>query len=79
MAIKEIQRAAKVNGRQVSKELLEKVMEAFGARSRGAENDAHSKTLPQIEVETASKRGTMLDIFRIPYLRKRAIIMSYVW
>lgn len=38
-----------------------------------------SRALLQIEVETASKRGTMLDILRIPYLRKRAIIMSFVW
>ncbi|XP_005912373.1 solute carrier family 22 member 13b [Haplochromis burtoni] len=55
-AIKEIQRAAKVNKRNVSKDLLEK-----------------------LEDETTIKRGNMLDIFRISYLRKRALIMSYVW
>ncbi|XP_039900447.1 solute carrier family 22 member 13b [Simochromis diagramma] len=55
-AIKEIQRAAKVNKRKVSKDLLEK-----------------------LEDETTIKRGNMLDIFRISYLRKRALIMSYVW
>uniref|UniRef100_A0A3P9CV90 Solute carrier family 22 member 13b n=1 Tax=Maylandia zebra TaxID=106582 RepID=A0A3P9CV90_9CICH len=55
-AIKEIQRAAKVNKRNVSKDLLEK-----------------------LEDETTIKRGNMLDIFRISYLRKRALIMSYVF
>ncbi|KAM6970924.1 solute carrier family 22 member 13b [Tautogolabrus adspersus] len=55
-AIKEVRRAAKVNGRKVPEELLDKM-----------------------EVEETSKRGNMLDIFKIPYLRKRALIMSYVW
>ncbi|XP_071754759.2 solute carrier family 22 member 13-like [Centroberyx gerrardi] len=35
--------------------------------------------LDKLEVETASKRGNMLDIFRISYLRKRTLMMSYVW
>ncbi|XP_069015543.1 solute carrier family 22 member 13-like [Embiotoca jacksoni] len=35
--------------------------------------------LDKLDVEGATKRGSMLDIFRISYLRKRAIIMSYVW
>ncbi|XP_030253467.1 solute carrier family 22 member 13-like isoform X1 [Sparus aurata] len=56
VAIKEIRRAAKVNGRKVPEELLDK-----------------------LEVEGTSKRGNMLDLFRIPYLRKRALIMSYIW
>ncbi|XP_041817559.1 solute carrier family 22 member 13-like [Chelmon rostratus] len=56
VAIKEIQRAAKVNGREVPEDLLEK-----------------------LEVEVPSKRGSMLDIIRISYLKKRALIMSYVW
>ncbi|XP_041669697.1 solute carrier family 22 member 13-like [Cheilinus undulatus] len=55
-AIKEVRRAAKVNGRKVSEELLEKM-----------------------EAEETSKRGTILDIFKISYLRKRALIMSFVW
>ncbi|XP_038584768.1 solute carrier family 22 member 13b isoform X1 [Micropterus salmoides] len=55
-AIKEIRRAAKVNGRKSPEDLLDK-----------------------LEVEDTSKRGSMLDIFRISYLRKRALIMSYVW
>uniref|UniRef100_UPI0037E92645 solute carrier family 22 member 13-like n=1 Tax=Semicossyphus pulcher TaxID=241346 RepID=UPI0037E92645 len=55
-AIKEVRRAAKVNGRKVPEALLDKM-----------------------EVDETSKRGTMLDLFRIPYLRRRAFIMSYVW
>ncbi|XP_026147970.1 solute carrier family 22 member 13b isoform X4 [Mastacembelus armatus] len=54
-AIKEIRKAALVNGRRVPEDLLEK-----------------------LEIEGTSKRGNMLDIFRISYLRKRAIIMSYI-
>ncbi|XP_042366401.1 solute carrier family 22 member 13-like [Plectropomus leopardus] len=55
-AIKEIRRAAKVNGRKVPEDLLDK-----------------------LEVEDTPEKKTMLDLFRISYLRKRAIIMSYVW
>ncbi|XP_070784277.1 solute carrier family 22 member 13-like [Enoplosus armatus] len=55
-AIKEVRRAARVNGRKVPEDLLDK-----------------------LEVEGTSKRGSMLDIFRISYLRKRALIMSYIW
>ncbi|XP_030612885.1 solute carrier family 22 member 13b [Archocentrus centrarchus] len=35
--------------------------------------------LEKLEDETSIKRGNMLDIFRISYLRKRALIMSYIW
>ncbi|XP_029935372.1 solute carrier family 22 member 13-like [Myripristis murdjan] len=35
--------------------------------------------LDKLEIESASKKGSMLDIFRISYLRKRALIMSSVW
>ncbi|XP_059183087.1 solute carrier family 22 member 13-like isoform X2 [Centropristis striata] len=55
-AIKEVRRAAKVNGRTVPEDLLDK-----------------------LEVGDTSKRGSMLDLFRISYLRKRALIMSFVW
>ncbi|KAI9521974.1 hypothetical protein NQZ68_040884 [Dissostichus eleginoides] len=55
-AIKEIRKAAKVNGRKVPEDLLDK-----------------------LGVEGPSKRGSMLDLFRISYLRKRALIMSYLW
>ncbi|XP_062235044.1 solute carrier family 22 member 13-like [Platichthys flesus] len=55
-AIKEICRAAKVNGRKVPEDLVDR-LEAAGT----------------------SKRGNMLDIFRISYLRKRALVMSFLW
>ncbi|XP_034561796.1 solute carrier family 22 member 13-like [Notolabrus celidotus] len=55
-AIKEVRKAAKINGRTVPEDLLDK-----------------------LEVEDASKRGGMLDIFRLPYLRKRTLKMSFVW
>ncbi|XP_077364407.1 solute carrier family 22 member 13-like isoform X2 [Festucalex cinctus] len=53
---KEVRRAAKVNGREVSQKLLDKM-----------------------EVDGTSNRGNMLDIFRIAYLRKRSLIMGYLW
>uniref|UniRef100_A0A3Q3DLA3 Solute carrier family 22 member 13b n=1 Tax=Hippocampus comes TaxID=109280 RepID=A0A3Q3DLA3_HIPCM len=54
-AVKEVRRAAKVNGKEVSQDLLDKM-----------------------EVGETPNRGSMLDIFRIPYLRKRALCMSCV-
>ncbi|XP_028290283.1 solute carrier family 22 member 13-like isoform X2 [Gouania willdenowi] len=35
--------------------------------------------MDKLEVEAEPQRGSMMDIFRIPYLRKRAILMSCVW
>ncbi|XP_038828961.1 solute carrier family 22 member 13-like [Salvelinus namaycush] len=35
--------------------------------------------LDKLEEEGSTKKGSMLDIFRIPYLRKRALILSYIW
>ncbi|MEQ2167474.1 hypothetical protein GOODEAATRI_004594 [Goodea atripinnis] len=35
--------------------------------------------LEKLESKGAIKKGTMLDIFRLSYLRKRALIMSSVW
>ncbi|XP_041670401.1 solute carrier family 22 member 13-like [Cheilinus undulatus] len=55
-AMKEVRRAARVNGRTVPEDLLEK-----------------------LEVDGTSKRNGIVDIFRIPYLRKRTLIMSFVW
>ncbi|KAJ8418789.1 hypothetical protein AAFF_G00002880 [Aldrovandia affinis] len=51
-----LQKAARVNKSEVSKDLLDKM-----------------------EAERTGKTGSMLDLFRIPYLRKRALAMSYVW
>ncbi|KAM4718371.1 LOW QUALITY PROTEIN: solute carrier family 22 member 13-like [Anableps anableps] len=35
--------------------------------------------LEKLDAKGANKKGTMLDIFRLSYLRKRAVIMSTVW
>ncbi|XP_068438269.1 solute carrier family 22 member 13-like [Clinocottus analis] len=35
--------------------------------------------LDKLDDQGTTKRGSMLDIFRISYLRKRALIMSFVW
>lgn len=35
--------------------------------------------LEKLELEAAPKSGTMLDLLRISYLRKRALIMSFLW
>ncbi|CAG5896003.1 solute carrier family 22 member 13b [Menidia menidia] len=35
--------------------------------------------LEKLEAEGTTKKGTMLDIFRLAYLRKRALIMSCAW
>ncbi|KAM6971563.1 solute carrier family 22 member 13-like [Tautogolabrus adspersus] len=55
-AQKVLERAAKVNGRKVPDDLMDK-----------------------LTIEGKVKRRNMLDIFRIPYLRKRTIIMGYNW
>ncbi|KAM6977674.1 solute carrier family 22 member 13b [Aplochiton taeniatus] len=35
--------------------------------------------LDKLEAEATLQTGSMLDLFRIPYLRKRALILSYIW
>ncbi|XP_075994246.1 solute carrier family 22 member 13-like [Genypterus blacodes] len=35
--------------------------------------------LDMLEVDSSSRRRNMLDIFRLAYLRKRALIMGYIW
>ncbi|XP_056104827.1 solute carrier family 22 member 13b [Rhinichthys klamathensis goyatoka] len=55
-AKKEILKAARINGRKVPENLLDKM-----------------------EAENTVKKGSMLDLFRVDYLRKRALIMCYMW
>ncbi|XP_061661469.1 solute carrier family 22 member 13-like isoform X2 [Syngnathoides biaculeatus] len=56
-AVKEIRKAAKVNGREVSQALLDKM-----------------------EMDLATpKKGNLLDFFRISYLRRRVLVMCYIW
>ncbi|XP_033842190.2 solute carrier family 22 member 13b isoform X1 [Periophthalmus magnuspinnatus] len=35
--------------------------------------------LEKLSAEAPGKRNNMLDLFKIPYLRKRALIMSFIW
>uniref|UniRef100_A0AAY4B915 Major facilitator superfamily (MFS) profile domain-containing protein n=1 Tax=Denticeps clupeoides TaxID=299321 RepID=A0AAY4B915_9TELE len=35
--------------------------------------------LDKLEAETTPQTGSMLDLFRMPYLRKRALVLSYLW
>nr|XP_054607182.1 solute carrier family 22 member 13 isoform X1 [Nothobranchius furzeri] len=56
--------------------------EAIKALRRAAK--VNKRTVPEemlekLEAEGTVKTGTMLDIFRIAYLRKRAFIMSSIW
>ncbi|XP_077479982.1 solute carrier family 22 member 13-like [Stigmatopora argus] len=55
-AVKEVRRAAKVNGREVSQDLLDKM-----------------------EVDGKPNKGSVMDIFKLSYLRKRLLIMGYLW
>lgn len=55
-AERELQRAARVNGRKLAEGLLDKV-----------------------EMDVSSKKRNLLDVFRISYLRKRAVLMSLIW
>ncbi|XP_036409921.1 solute carrier family 22 member 13-like [Megalops cyprinoides] len=43
------------------------------------EREVPAGLLDKMEAEKETKTGNMLDLFRIPYLRKRALAMSYVW
>ncbi|XP_051971260.1 solute carrier family 22 member 13b [Xyrauchen texanus] len=55
-AKEEILKAARINGRKVPENLLDKM-----------------------EAENTVQKGSMLDLFRVGYLRKRALIMCYMW
>eukprot|EP00066_Takifugu_rubripes_P009914 XP_003977315.2 PREDICTED: solute carrier family 22 member 13-like [Takifugu rubripes] len=55
-AQKELQKAARVNGREIPETLLE-----------------------MLEMETPLKRGNLLDLFKISYLRKRTLILGVTW
>ncbi|KAL1006254.1 hypothetical protein UPYG_G00069810 [Umbra pygmaea] len=35
--------------------------------------------LDKLEADVSAKKGSMLDLFRIPYLRKRMLTLSYIW
>ncbi|KAM9332634.1 solute carrier family 22 member 13b [Pholidichthys leucotaenia] len=59
-----------------------KKKEAIKAIQRAAKVNKRSvpdNLLDKLDDEVPTKRGSMLDIFRVSYLRKRALIMSCVW
>lgn len=33
----------------------------------------------QVQMEATCRKGNLLDVFRISYLRKRAVLMSLIW
>ncbi|XP_068160671.1 solute carrier family 22 member 13-like [Antennarius striatus] len=56
--------------------------EALKVLQRAAQ--VNGRTMPEdlldkLEMEDSIKRRNILDIFRIPYLRKRTVIMSCIW
>uniref|UniRef100_A0A4W6D8S3 Solute carrier family 22 member 13b n=2 Tax=Lates TaxID=8186 RepID=A0A4W6D8S3_LATCA len=57
------------------KEAIKEIRRAAKVNRRKVPEDL----LDKLEAEGTSKRGNMLDIFRISYLRKRALVMSYIW
>uniref|UniRef100_UPI0037E8AEE6 solute carrier family 22 member 13-like n=1 Tax=Semicossyphus pulcher TaxID=241346 RepID=UPI0037E8AEE6 len=61
---------------QGRKEEARKVLErAARVNKRKVPEDLHDK----LTMEHTIKKGNMLDIFQIPYLRKRTIIMGFNW
>ncbi|KAJ0059581.1 hypothetical protein NL108_001957, partial [Boleophthalmus pectinirostris] len=78
-AIKEIRKAAKVNKRKVPEELLEKVSLVTWCNKMRQSAQHPNVLLFQLSAEPPGKRSNMLDLFKIPYLRKRALIMSFSW
>ncbi|KAK2870023.1 hypothetical protein QQF64_022019 [Cirrhinus molitorella] len=42
-------------------------------------NTVPENLLDKMEAENTAKTGSMLDLFRVRYLRKRALIMCYMW
>lgn len=81
-ALKELQRAARVNKKKVPEDVLNNVnsinTENFGL-SIWCECFLKVLFHLQIEMETTSERRNVLDIFRISYLRKRFLIMGFDW
>ncbi|XP_063063380.1 solute carrier family 22 member 13-like [Engraulis encrasicolus] len=47
--------------------------------ARVNKRDVPEKLLDQLEADSTTETGTILDLFRVAYLRKRALIMCYIW
>ncbi|XP_024859634.1 solute carrier family 22 member 13 isoform X1 [Kryptolebias marmoratus] len=57
----------------------EEAIKAIRRAAKVNKRNVPEELLEKLEVEGATKKKTMLDIFRQSYLRKRALIMSSVW
>uniref|UniRef100_A0A3Q1FR35 Solute carrier family 22 member 13b n=1 Tax=Acanthochromis polyacanthus TaxID=80966 RepID=A0A3Q1FR35_9TELE len=57
----------------------DEAIKAIRKAARVNKRNVPEDLLEKLEFEDTSKKGNMLDIIRISYLRKRAIIMSYIW
>ncbi|XP_061096306.1 solute carrier family 22 member 13-like [Conger conger] len=47
--------------------------------ARANKSNVPEKLMNEIKTETESRTGSMLDLFRIPYLRKCFLAMCYLW
>uniref|UniRef100_H3D5D4 Solute carrier family 22 member 13b n=1 Tax=Tetraodon nigroviridis TaxID=99883 RepID=H3D5D4_TETNG len=63
-AKKELQRAARINGKKIPETLLGFQTVCFQL---------------QLEIETPPKKQTVLDLFKISYLRKLTLILGFTW
>ncbi|XP_038149594.1 solute carrier family 22 member 13b [Cyprinodon tularosa] len=57
----------------------EEAIKAIRRAAKVNKRNAPEELLEKLEAEGPVKKGTMLDIFRLQYLRKRALIMSCAW
>ncbi|KAM6900193.1 solute carrier family 22 member 13-like [Xenentodon cancila] len=57
----------------------EEAIKAIRRAAKVNKRNVPEELLEKLEAEGTTKTGTMLDIFRLSYLRKRAVILSSVW
>lgn len=81
-AQKELMRVARVNGRKIPEHLLTNVSSMRHDKFLTITH-VFSKVViisfVQLEMEALLKKESMLDIFRIPYLRKQTFILGFIW
>ncbi|XP_036934312.1 solute carrier family 22 member 13-like isoform X1 [Acanthopagrus latus] len=57
----------------------DKAIKELRRAARVNERMVHDDLLNELEMEDTSEKRNMFDIFRIPYLRKRTLIMGFNW